>query len=220
MLRLDGAGLLHERILTFKREDRLGSHALRLLPCSISGVVMIVEVNYVVKVGRVSSVGQTILLSHRLDSIDHLDWKAGRGRRVWLFHDNPVNRWLILLLFQLLAPTNALKTCVQAIWGENATLKLPWLLTASRKSCGSFFSGEVFDSWRALQCQYDTTRGGPIWVWARGNDSGKSFTLHWCCFVHSRSCYLADWPRDLPDNQQTLKKTKWNVSNAKPNTLD
>lgn len=62
--------------------------------------------------------------------------------------------------------------------------------------------------------------GGPISIWAQGNDSRKSFTLHWCCFVHSRSCYLADWPRDLPDNQQTLTETKWNVTNVKPNTLD
>lgn len=90
MLRLHGAGLFHERILTFKGEDGLSSHALRLLPCSISGVVMIVEVNYVLKVGSVSFVGQTILLSHGLGAIDHLDWEAGGGRRVWLFYDNPV----------------------------------------------------------------------------------------------------------------------------------
>lgn len=75
MLRLDGAGLLHERILTVKCEDCLGSHALGLVPSSIRGVVMIVEMNYVFKVGSVLPfVGQPILLSHRLDSIDHLDW--------------------------------------------------------------------------------------------------------------------------------------------------
>lgn len=92
MLRLHGAGLFHERLLTFKGEDGLSSHALRLFPCSISGVVVIVEVNYVFKVGSVSFVGQTILLSHGLDAIDHLDWEAGGGRRVWLFYDNPVSR--------------------------------------------------------------------------------------------------------------------------------
>lgn len=88
MLRLHRAGLFHERILTFKGEDSLGSQALRLLPCSISGVVVIVEVNYVLKVGSISFVGQTILLSHGLDAVDHLDWEAGGARRVWLFYDN------------------------------------------------------------------------------------------------------------------------------------
>lgn len=73
MLRLHGAGLSHERILTIKRENCLGSHALGLITSSISGVVMIVEVNYVFKVGSVSFVGQPVLLSHRLDSIDRLD---------------------------------------------------------------------------------------------------------------------------------------------------
>lgn len=73
MLRLHGARLSHERILTIKRENCLGSHALGLIPSSISGVVMIVEVNYVLKVGSVSFVGQPVLLSHRLDSIDRLD---------------------------------------------------------------------------------------------------------------------------------------------------
>lgn len=82
MLRLHGAGLFHERILTFKGEDGLSSHALRLLTCSISGVVVIVEVNYVLKVGSVSFVGEAILLSHGLDAIDHLDWEAGREKSV------------------------------------------------------------------------------------------------------------------------------------------
>lgn len=85
MLRLHGAGLFHERILTFKGEDGLSSHALRLLPCSISGVVVIIEVNYVFKVGSVSFVGQTILLSHGLDAIDHLDWEAGEGEECGYF---------------------------------------------------------------------------------------------------------------------------------------
>lgn len=57
MLRLHGAGLFHERILTIKCENCLGSHALGLIPSSICGVVMIVEVNYVFKMGSVSFVG-------------------------------------------------------------------------------------------------------------------------------------------------------------------
>ena len=56
MLRLYGAGLSYERILTIKSKNRLGSHALGLLPAPISGVVMIVEMNYVFKVGSVSFV--------------------------------------------------------------------------------------------------------------------------------------------------------------------
>lgn len=75
VLRLDGAGLFHERLLTVKREDCLSSQALGLIPSSICGVVMIIEMNYVFKVGSVLPfVGQPILLSQRLDSIDHLDW--------------------------------------------------------------------------------------------------------------------------------------------------
>lgn len=80
MLRLDGAGLFRESILALKGEDCLSCCALRLIPCSISGVVVIVELNYVFKVGSVSFVGQTILLSHGLDAIDH--WEAVGGRRV------------------------------------------------------------------------------------------------------------------------------------------
>lgn len=74
MLRLHGAGLFHERILTIECENCLGRHALRLIPSTIGGVVVIVEMNDVFKVGSVSFVGQPVLLSHRLDSIDHLDW--------------------------------------------------------------------------------------------------------------------------------------------------
>lgn len=87
MLRLYGAGLSYERILTIKSKNRLGSHALGLLPAPISGVVMIVEMNYVFKVGSVSFVWQPILWSH---SIDHLDWMAGGERRIWLLYDNLV----------------------------------------------------------------------------------------------------------------------------------
>lgn len=89
MLGLDGAGLFHERILTTKRENRLGGHCLGLIPSSSGGVVMIVEMNYVLKVSCVPFVGQPILLSYRLDSID-LERQARRGRTMWLLYNNSV----------------------------------------------------------------------------------------------------------------------------------
>lgn len=73
MLSLHGACLLHERILTLEREDGLGGHVLGLIPCSISVVAMVCQMDEVSKVGSVSFSGQTVFVPHRLDPIDHLD---------------------------------------------------------------------------------------------------------------------------------------------------
>lgn len=74
MLRLHGAGLFHEWILTFKRDDLLGGHvALRLIPCSVSRVAVIRKMDDIPEVGSVSFSGQTVFMSRRLDPIDHLD---------------------------------------------------------------------------------------------------------------------------------------------------
>lgn len=89
MLRLNGAGLFHERILTVKCENCLVSPALGPIPSAIRGVVTIVEMNDVVTAGGVSFARQPILLSPRLETIDHLDWSAGGGRKMWRLHNNP-----------------------------------------------------------------------------------------------------------------------------------
>lgn len=113
-------GLFHESVLALKGEDGLGGHALRLLSGSVSGVVVIVEVDYVFKVPAVSFVGQTVLLSHGLDAVDHLDWEAGGGRRVWLFYRSS-RRWVIPLPLQLLAPTKAPETAFRASFQETTS---------------------------------------------------------------------------------------------------
>lgn len=136
MLRLHGAGLFRESILTFKGEDFLSRHALRLIPCSISGVVMIVELDYVFKVGSVCFVGQTILLSHGLGAIDQ--WEAVGVRRVVISWQTSY-QWVIPLTFQLLAPTNAPKNCIWVIIsGDHIILILLWILTVNLNAVAHF----------------------------------------------------------------------------------
>lgn len=91
VLRRDGAGLPPEGVLTVTAEDCLRGQALGLVPSSICGAVVIIEMNDVFQVASVLPlVGQPILLSQRLDSIDHLDWEAGGGR--------PTCYWTIILV--------------------------------------------------------------------------------------------------------------------------
>lgn len=76
MLRLHGSCFFHERLLTFEGEDWLSVHAgLRLIPCSISCVAMVGEMDDILKVGSVSF-RQTIFMCCWLDSVDQLDWGA------------------------------------------------------------------------------------------------------------------------------------------------
>lgn len=79
MLRLYGACLFHEWLLTVKCQ--YGLAGLRLVSCSICGVAMIGELDDIFKVGSVCFAGQTIFMSSRLNPIDHLDWEAARERR-------------------------------------------------------------------------------------------------------------------------------------------
>ena len=98
MLRLHGAGLLHERLLTFKREYRLRGHAgLGTVPRSVGGVVVVGEVEDIFKVGGVSFSGDAVLMSHRLEPVDHLDWRAAgeRGHRAERGCSYEASEWLI-----------------------------------------------------------------------------------------------------------------------------
>lgn len=76
MLRLDGRRLLHERLVAFKRQDLLGGQALALLPRPVGGVVVVGQLKDVSVVGRVPLSGQAVLMSHRLNPVDHLRRRA------------------------------------------------------------------------------------------------------------------------------------------------
>ena len=67
MLRLHGSRLLDERVLTFKREDGFAGHALGLIPRSVSGIVVIGEMD------EISFIRQAIFMSSGLDPVDRLD---------------------------------------------------------------------------------------------------------------------------------------------------
>lgn len=85
MLRLDGRRLLHERLVAFERQDLLGRQALALLPRPVGAVVVVGQLEDVSIVARVPFSGQAVLVSHRLNAVDHLRRRAAAAAAAHTF---------------------------------------------------------------------------------------------------------------------------------------